>query len=166
MDNYDLTNGQVPPPVDDVSKTIPFDDSDPPVSASPVSRKPLTLGANGSPKPQAVARPQAASRAPAPAARPAATRPAAPRPAARPASAQAAAVTNKVARAVANNAPRITGMKTFYTKLHPGALDFIDEQVAEWLKAHPSINIKQTNVTVGEVQSKKTEPNIIITIWY
>jgi hypothetical protein len=158
MDNYDLTNGQVPPPVDDVSKTIPFDDSDPPVSASPVSRKPLTLGANGSPKPQAVPRPQAS--APRPAPRPV------PRPVPRPASAQAAGVSKQVARAVSNNASRITGMKTFYTKLHPGALDFIDEQVAEWLKAHPSVSIKQTNVIVGEVQSKKTEPNIIITIWF
>lgn len=155
MDNYDLANfdednEQVPPPAEDLDKPIPFDDSDPPVTATPVSRKPLTLGANGSAKPQAAPRPQAPAARPAP----------------RPAAAQAAAVSKKVVRAVANNTSRITGLKTFYTKLHPGALDFIDEQVAEWLKAHPSIIIKQTNVTVGEVQAKKTEPNIIISIWY
>lgn len=152
LDNFDADNGKVPPPA--ANAPIPFDDSDPPVSASPVSRRPLTLGTNGSPKPQAAARPQASAPRPVP------------RPAPRPASAQAGAVSKKVALAVSDNAPRITGLKTFYTKLHPGALDFIDEQVAEWLKAHPSVQIKQTNVTVGEVQAKKTEPNIILSIWF
>jgi hypothetical protein len=61
---------------------------------------------------------------------------------------------------------RITGVKTFFTKLHPGAISFLDEQIAEWLKKNPNIIIKQTNVTVGEIQSKKTEPNILITVWY
>ena len=61
---------------------------------------------------------------------------------------------------------RITGIKTFFTKLHPGALTFLDEQISEWLKKNPQVIIKQTNVAVGEVQSKKTEQNIIITIWY
>jgi len=61
---------------------------------------------------------------------------------------------------------RITGIKTFFTKLHPGAMDFLDEQIANWLKANPSIIIKRTNTMTGEVQGKKTEPNIIITIWY
>ncbi|NQV32050.1 MAG: hypothetical protein HQ515_05110 [Phycisphaeraceae bacterium] len=154
MDNYDLANfdednQQVPPPAADLNKPIPFDDSDPPATATPVSRKPLTLGANGSARPQAAPRPQAPAK-----------------PAPRPAAAQATAVSKKVGQVVAKNTSRITGLKTFYTKLHPGALDFIDEQVAEWLKAHPSIYIKQVNVTVGEVQSKKTEPNIIISVWY
>ena len=61
---------------------------------------------------------------------------------------------------------RITGVKTFFTKLHPGAIGFLDEQITEWLKKNPDISIKQTNVTVGEIQAKKTEPNILITVWY
>jgi hypothetical protein len=61
---------------------------------------------------------------------------------------------------------RITGIKTFFTKLHPGAIDFLDEQIAAWLRENPDIEIKQTNVNTGEVQAKKTEPNIIITVWY
>ncbi len=58
MDNYDLVdfdadNGQIPAPDLDDDKPIPFDDSDPlPVQTPPVSRKPLTMGAN-TPKPQA-----------------------------------------------------------------------------------------------------------------
>lgn len=62
--------------------------------------------------------------------------------------------------------PRITGIKVFFTKLHAGALDFLSEQVTEWLKANPNINIKQTNTVVGEISAKNTEPNLIITVWY
>ena len=61
---------------------------------------------------------------------------------------------------------RITGVRTFFTKLHAGAIDFLSEQITEWLKKNPGIKIKQTNTTIGEIQAKKTEPNIIITVWY
>jgi hypothetical protein len=61
---------------------------------------------------------------------------------------------------------RITGVKTFFTKLHPGAMDFLDEIITKWLKDNPGISIKQTNIVTGEIQGKKTEPNIIITVWY
>ena len=61
---------------------------------------------------------------------------------------------------------RITGVRTFFTKLHPGAMDFLDKQISNWLKANPSLIVKRINITTGEVQAKKTEPNIIITVWY
>jgi hypothetical protein len=61
---------------------------------------------------------------------------------------------------------RITGVKTFFTRLHAGAIEFLDGQITKWLKDNPDISVKQTNTTVGEIQGKKTEPNIIITIWY
>lgn len=61
---------------------------------------------------------------------------------------------------------RMTGLKTFFTKLHPGAIEFLDEQVSTWLKDNPGVTVKMTNVTTGEVRAKKTEPNIIVTIWY
>ena len=61
---------------------------------------------------------------------------------------------------------RIIGVKTFFTKLHPGALNFLDEQITKWLKENPDITIKRTNIVTGEIQAKKTEPNIIMTVWY
>ncbi len=61
---------------------------------------------------------------------------------------------------------RITGVKTFFTKLHVGSMDFLDEQITNWLSNNPGIKIKRTNTVTGPIQSKKTEPNIIITIWY
>lgn len=64
------------------------------------------------------------------------------------------------------SADRITGVKTFFTKLHPGAMEFLDEQIQKWLRENPGVHIKLTNTTTGEVQAKKTEPNIIISVWY
>ena len=67
---------------------------------------------------------------------------------------------------VASSADRITGCKTFFTKLHAGAIDFLNGQITEWLAANPNIAIKLTNSVVGEVAAKNTEPNLIITVWY
>ncbi|MGD0078729.1 MAG: hypothetical protein ABSB91_08925 [Sedimentisphaerales bacterium] len=61
---------------------------------------------------------------------------------------------------------RITGVRTFFTKLHAGAIEFLDEQICKWLMDNPGVTIKMTNTTVGEVAAKKTEPNIIITVWF
>ncbi len=67
---------------------------------------------------------------------------------------------------LASSEQRITGVRTFFTKLHPGAIAFLDEQIRDWLKANPDVRVRRTNTVVGDVQSKKTEPNIIVTIWY
>jgi hypothetical protein len=147
---------------------IPFDLDEPirlddkPGNSTPgVSRAPLNLGGGGGapaptpkapaatprapvPKPKA---PAATPRAPVP--KPAAPRPVQPRP---------------VASIAATG--RITGCKTFFTKLHAGAIEFLDEQITGWLKDNPDIVIKQTNVSVGDVAAKKTEPNILIVVWY
>jgi hypothetical protein len=61
---------------------------------------------------------------------------------------------------------RITGVKTFFTKLHAGAINFLDEQITKWLTENPDVKIKRTNTVTGEIQGKKTEPNIVITVWY
>jgi hypothetical protein len=61
---------------------------------------------------------------------------------------------------------RITGVKTFFTKLHPGAITFLDEQITKWLTENPEVVVKRTDMIQGEIQAKKTEPNIIITVWY
>ncbi len=61
---------------------------------------------------------------------------------------------------------RIQHIKTFFTKLHAGSIDFLEQQINVWLKENPGIVIKQTDTTVGNVVAKKTEPNLIITVWY
>jgi hypothetical protein len=129
-----------PVPVDAGPEKPPVPQDQPVAGPAPVSRAPLNLGGGASGAPVA---PSAA-----------APRPVAPRPMpARPAAAAPAG-------------GRITGCKTFFTKLHPGAIDFLDEQINQWLKDNPSVVIKLTNTTVGDIQAKKTEPNILITVWY
>ena len=61
---------------------------------------------------------------------------------------------------------RITACKTFFTKMHPGAIHFLDEMIAKWLAENPQIVIKHTNVLQGEITEKKIEPNIVIVVWY
>ncbi|UCC21488.1 MAG: hypothetical protein JSW23_06635 [Planctomycetota bacterium] len=87
-------------------------------------------------------------------------------PAAKPVMPKPSTPVTKPAEKIAATSERITCMKTFFAKLHVGAIEFLDEQITNWLKNNPGVTIKRTNTVVGEIQGKKTEPNIIITIWY
>ena len=140
MENFDLVNfdekNLKKPPPTEEDKPIPFD-----AVASPagVSHSPINLSGTA-PKP--------AGPTPAPPQKP----PAVPAPV--------------PARPAAASADRITSVKNFFTKLHPGAIEFLDQQIAQWLKENPGIRIKATNTVTGVVQGKKDEPHIIVTIWY
>lgn len=123
----------------DISK-IPSGDEPIPLNntgSAGVSHSPLNLGGGDSAKPLKI-------EAPAKPARPTAINPA----------------------EIASPAGRITGVKTFFTKLHGGAIEFLDDIIIKWLKDNPEVSIKHTNIITGEIQGKKTEPNIIVTVWY
>jgi len=139
MDNFDGMNVGNPAR----NNPIPVNDG---AGAKGVSHAPLDLGGTAQAPPQQAAVPKPVVK-PSPPAVPAAV--AAAKPVQKPLSAH-----------------RIEGVKTFFTKLHPGAIEFLDEQITRWLSDNPQVDIKQTNIAVGEVQSKKTEPNILITVWY
>ena len=158
MDNL----GSVNPGSQRPNDPIPFDSGVP--EPKGVSHAPLNLGAGGAPAPQTVAPKPGASGAPA-------AQSVAPKPVAKPVGPPTAVAKPVPVRLVAPAAPtvpasRITGVKTFFTKLHPGAIAFLDEQITRWLAENPNIVVKQTNIAVGEVEAKKTEANIIITVWY
>ena len=138
MENLEMSSFGNP----DTDKPIPFDSGP---SGSGVSHAPLELGGSS------VVSKQPAAAAPKPVAKPVAP----PATVAKPAPQPQAAPTG-----------RIEGVKTFFTKLHPGAIEFIDGQITRWLKENPNVIVKGTNIVVGEIQAKKTEPNIIITVWY
>jgi hypothetical protein len=134
-----LGNIDISPP--ERGGSIPFDNSD--TGGKNVSHSPLNLGmpgAAGAPKTEAAGGPAPQG---GPAFMPAAKKPEASAP-----------------------GGRISGVRTFFTKLHAGAMEFLDEQITKWLKDNPGITVKYTNVTTGEIQGKKSEPNIIITVWY
>jgi hypothetical protein len=75
-------------------------------------------------------------------------------------------VTKKPTEKIVSSHERITGVRTFFTKLHAGAIEFLDGQINNWLRDNPDITIKRTNTITGDVVGKKTEQNIVITIWY
>ena len=143
MDDLDLSSFDSP----DLNEPIPLDGPIPFDNIGPgesgISHAPLDLGGGTAPAPKA----------PAPA----------PKPVAKP-SAPVIGAGKTTEKLVSGD--RIVGMKTFYTKLHAGAITFLEEQIARWLKSNPDVVIKRTNVVTGDVVGKKTEPNIIITIWY
>ena len=162
MDNFDNSNvsgnpnlNQPIPLGEDLDKPIPFDDG---TSDASVSHSPLSLGGSNTAQAPRTAIPQAAVP------KPAVPNPAVQKPAMPKIAVPKPAVQKVEPKKVSTN--RITGVKTFFTKLHPGALDFLDEQITKWLKENPGITIKRTNTVTGDIQAKKTEPNIIITIWY
>jgi hypothetical protein len=136
MDNLDSSNIT---PNKDINAPIPFDESG--SGGTNVSHSPLSLGGGSVAEAPKVM----------PAAKPKMPTPSAP-------------VTKPSEKKVPSE--RITGIKTFFAKLHVGAIEFLDEQITNWLKNNPQVTVKQTNTVVGEIQGKKTEPNIIITLWY
>jgi hypothetical protein len=119
------------------NKPIPFDDGDGDTRGTEVSHSPLSLGGGTSELKEFET-------------------------AARPVE----AIGKKPGGRIISSAERINGVRTFFSKLHPGAMDFLDKQITNWLSDNPGLVIKRTNTTTGEVQGKKTEPNIIVTIWY
>jgi hypothetical protein len=141
MDNFNDSNFLN----EDSEAPIPFDDSD--LDKSGISHAPLDLGGGPVQAPKQAAQKPAESSTQTPKIK-------TPKP-----------VSQKPGEKVISS-DRITGVKTFFTKLHPGAMNFLDEQISDWLKENPEISIKHTNIATGEVQAKKSEPNILITVWY
>ena len=120
----------------DIDEPIILEDLD--AASASISRDPLDLGGGKSISPKAKPKPAASPKPP-------------------------------VAQVISQPAAaekKITGVRTFFTKLHAGALNFLDEQITDWLKKNPDIVIKRTNTVTGEVIGKKVEPNILVTVWY
>ncbi len=66
--------------------------------------------------------------------------------------------------------PNATGtgaihVKTFVTKLRLDAINHLDEQVNEWLDAHPEYEVKFVTTTIGKLVAKNTEDALFMNIW-
>ncbi len=65
--------------------------------------------------------------------------------------------------------PTLTGkgatrVRTFHARMTPEALEFLDQQVNEWLEEHPECEVKHVTTAVGE-WSKGHETHLICQIW-
>ena len=59
-----------------------------------------------------------------------------------------------------------TRCRTFHSKLSEAALEFMNNQINEWLDGHDEITIKFATSTIGLFEGKHTEPNLIMTLFY
>jgi hypothetical protein len=70
-----------------------------------------------------------------------------------------------------NRTPNVTGkgaihVKTFHCKLNDDAIGFLDQQVNEWLDAHPQYEVKLVASNVGDFTGKLgKEAHLIVTVW-
>ncbi|PCI06992.1 hypothetical protein COB72_11060 [bacterium] len=56
-------------------------------------------------------------------------------------------------------------VKSFHCKLTGDSLEFIDQQINEWLDAHPQYEVKFVTSSIGTWTGKSKEPNMIINVW-
>jgi hypothetical protein len=67
--------------------------------------------------------------------------------------------------------PNATGagaihVRTFHCKLSDDAITFIDQQVNEWLDAHPQYEVKFATSNIGEWSGKLgKEPHLVVQVW-
>ena len=70
-----------------------------------------------------------------------------------------------------NRSPNVTGtgaihVRSFHSKLSDEGLGYVDQQINEWLDAHPQYEVKFVTTTVGEWTSKLgKEANLIVQVW-
>ena len=69
-----------------------------------------------------------------------------------------------------NRTPNTTGagaihVKTFVTKLRLEAVEHLDEQVNQWLDAHPEYEVKFVTTTIGRLIGKNTEDALFMSVW-
>ncbi len=57
-------------------------------------------------------------------------------------------------------------MRIFHCKLAPGPVMHMNLQINQWLDANPDIEIKFANTTVGVMEAKHAEPNLIVTLFF
>ena len=55
--------------------------------------------------------------------------------------------------------------RTFHCKLNDAALEFMDDQINDWIDAN-EVEIKFCNSTIGVFPGKNPEPHLILQIWY
>lgn len=56
--------------------------------------------------------------------------------------------------------------RTFHCRISQGAVDFMNNQINEWLDGDPDVTLKFANSVIGMFEGKHTEPNIIMTVFF
>lgn len=59
-----------------------------------------------------------------------------------------------------------TRCRVFHCKLSEGALEFMLNQINEWLDGNDQIVVKSMNSTIGPFEGKHTEQHLMVTVFY
>lgn len=73
---------------------------------------------------------------------------------------------SKLQRSLNKTGTGATRMKVFHTKMTDGAVEFMEQNVNEWIDGNPDVEIKFVESTVGLWEGKHSEPHLILTLWY
>lgn len=66
------------------------------------------------------------------------------------------------ANVTGNGAVRV---KSFVAKLRTEAIEHMDEQINDWLDAHPEYEVKFVTTAVGQLTGKITEEALFVNVW-
>lgn len=72
----------------------------------------------------------------------------------------------KFKRPLSQDLAGATRCRTFHCKLSEAAVEFMNNQINEWLDHNDKIVVKFSNSTIGAFEGKHTEPNLIVTVFY
>ncbi|MEE9212202.1 MAG: hypothetical protein V3U29_06075 [Phycisphaeraceae bacterium] len=56
-------------------------------------------------------------------------------------------------------------VRTFIAKLRLDAVEHLDQQVNEWLDAHPEYEVKFVSTSIGTLFAKTPEPALFMNVW-
>jgi hypothetical protein len=58
-----------------------------------------------------------------------------------------------------------TRCRLFHSKIAVASLEFMEHQINEWLDAE-KIEVKHVVQTIGTMEGKRPEPNLLVMVWY
>jgi hypothetical protein len=76
------------------------------------------------------------------------------------------ATQHKFKRHLQHDASGAIRCRIFHAKLNDGALQFVQDQINDWIDKNPEVDIKHLGTNVGVVEGKNSEPHLIITMFY
>jgi len=56
-------------------------------------------------------------------------------------------------------------VRSFHCKLTGDSLEFLDNQINDWLDEHPEYEVKMVTTSIGEWTGKLKEPALIVNVW-
>jgi hypothetical protein len=58
-----------------------------------------------------------------------------------------------------------TRCRLFHSKIAVASLEFMEHQINEWLDAE-KVEVKHVVQTIGTMEGKRPEPNLLVMVWY